>query len=379
MEEQKKEIRIGLGTFTIIIIAIVLLVVTICGVLYLGHVANVNNGNVKNKVGKQNNLNSGIVGTKNITNNSLINETVIDTDNVYAYACKSVAVTSRYDLENSLVAIDKDTGKETKIMKFNSGAYDFYNDKLYFYENTANSYHRFYEINLKEKGLQPSEIYSFEYKYGTTDNLEYYNNKLYYTFNDELESLDLIDKQINHLGTVKNCIFYIDNKNDNLYYVNNDNELIQMNLKTSEEKVIDSNSGIIEVKENKLLYAKMEDNSETWYWSYDLKTSEKHKLIECWGGEIGKNQILRYNNMGYIYLNGEGQLTLLEDNENMQVLTDEGNFSSIDILPNNKILLERNESEDEQSNYKTYTYNIETHELISTTNNYRYSYVKYTE
>lgn len=379
MKEQKKEIRIGLGTFTIIIIAIVLLVVTICGVLYLGHVANVNNENVKNKIGKQNNLNSGIVGAKNITNNSLVNETVIDTDNVYAYVCKSVAITSRYDLENSLVAIDKDTGKETKIMKFNSGAYDFYNDKLYFYENTANSYHRFYKINLKEKGLQPSEIYSFEYKYGTTDNLEYYNNKLYYTFNDELESLDLIDKQINHLGTVKNCIFYIDNKNGNLYYVNNDNELIQMNLKTSEEKVIDSNSGIIEVKENKLLYAKMEDNSETWYWSYDLKTLEKHKLTECWGGEIGKNQILRYNNIGYIYLNGEGQLTLLEDNENMQVLTDEGNFSSIVILPNNKILLERNESEDEQNNYKTYIYNIETHELISTTNNYRYSYVKYTE
>ena len=78
-----------------------------------------------------------------------------------------------------------------------------------------------------------------------------------------------------------------------------------------------------------------------------------------------------------MYLNGEGQLAILEDNENIQNLTDEGNFSSLAVLPNNNILLERNETEEDQDNYKTYIYNIDNKTLVSTTNNYRYSYVKY--
>ena len=38
---------------------------------------------------------------------------------------------------------------------------------------------------------------------------------------------------------------------------------------------------------------------------------------------------------------------------------------------------ERNETEEDQDNYKTYIYNIDNKTLVSTTNNYRYSYVKY--
>lgn len=371
---ENKEIKIGLGTFTIIVISFVLLVVTICGVLYLGHIAKVNDeDNIKNKVNRQNSIGTGIVGRNNIETNTLKNETKVDIDNTYAYVCKTVITGSQYDLEKTLVAIDKNTGKETNIMNFSSGAYDYADGKLYFYENTANSYHRFYVIDL-EKGIEPSEIYSFEYRYGTTDNLEYYDNKLYYTFNGELLSLNLEDKQISNIAIVKNYIFKINNETNTLYYINDKENLIELNLQTNEEKVIDVDSGVVDVKDNKLLYAKMENN-EIWYWEYDLKTGEKYRIAESWGGKIGKSRIAKYNN-SHIYLNGEGQLVIVDENDNMEILTDEGNFEALTILPNNTILLERNEGQ-EGEDYKTYIYNMDTKQILQTGNNYRYSYIKY--
>ena len=83
------------------------------------------------------------------------------------------------------------------------------------------------------------------------------------------------------------------------------------------------------------------------------------------------------HNSSYIYLNGEGQLCIIDENENMQTLTDEGNFRALTILPNNNILLERNEGQNGMDDYKTYTYNMETMQLLQTSNNYRYAYTKY--
>lgn len=375
---ENKEIKVGLGTFTIIVIAFVLVVVTICGAIYLSHIADTNNEN-KNKINKQNTLNTGIVGTKNEIENDKVNQTKININDTYALVCKSVIMGSQYDLEDTLVAIDKNTGKETKIMKFHSGAYDYADGKLYFYDNTANSYHRFYMIDL-EKGVEPSEIYSFEHKYGSTDNLEYYDNKLYYTFNGELLSLNLLEKQISHVALIKNYIFQINNETNKLYYVNEKEELTEMDLQTGEEKTIDTDAGVIEVSNNKLIYVKKENQTEqtyeTWYWGYDTQTGTKHRIVASFEGEIGKNEISIYN-LGYIYLNGEGQLAMIDEQDNMITLTDEGNFSALTILPNNNILLERNEGEEGHNNYKTYTYNIETKQLLQTPNNYRYAYAKY--
>ena len=375
---ENEEIKIGLGTFTIIVISLVLLVVTICGAIYLNHVATVND-ETENKTNRHNNISTGIIGTNNSINNIIQDTTKIDIQNTYAFTCKSVVTGSQYDVENTLVAIDKNTGNETQIMKFHSGAYDYADGKLYFYENTANSYHRFYVIDLN-KGIEPSEIYSFEYKYGTTDNLEYYNNKLYYTFNGELLCLNLLDKQIEHVAIVRNYIFKIDNEKNKLYYVNDKEELKEMDLITNEERTIDVNAGIMEVSDNKLLYAKMEniaeDTYETWYWSYDLATGNKYRIVASFEGEIGKSEILMYNS-AYLYLNGEGQLCLIDENDNMQTLTGEGNFNAITILPNNNILLERNEGLEEVNSYRTYIYNMETQQLLQTTNNYRYAYTKY--
>ena len=367
---EKEEVKIGLGTFTIVVIAFVLVVVTICGAIYLSHISDVNN-----KPKKHNSIGTKIVGTDNTVTNTVKDVIKINTKNTYAFTCKTVVGKSQYDMENTLVEISKTDGKETEIMKFSSGAYDYADGKLYFYENTANSYHRFYMIDL-ENSTEPSEIYSFEYRYGSTDNLEYYNNKLYYTFNGELVSLNLVDKQITTIAPVKNIIFKIDNEKDILYYVNSDNSLVAMNLKTSEETVIDSNSGVIDIFGDKLLYAKLENN-ETWYWNYDLQSKQKTRIAESWGGTIGKNEIFRYNN-GYLYLNGEGQLMLLGDDESIQVLTDEGNFNALTLLTNKVVLLERNEGT-ETEDYKTYTFNLESKQLTQTSNNYRYSNTKYIE
>lgn len=365
---EKEEVKLGLGTFTIIVIAFVMVVVTVCGIIYLGHIADTNT-----KPKKHNSIGTRIVGTDNTVTNTVKDVIKINTKNTYAFTCKTVVGKSQYDMENTLVEISKTDGKETEIMKFGSGAYDYADGKLYFYENTANSYHRFYMIDL-ENSTEPNEIYSFEYRYGSTENLEYYNNKLYYTFNGELVALNLLDKQITTIATVKNIIFKIDNEKDTLYYVNNDNSLIEMNLKTNEEAVIDSNSGVIDIFGDKLLYAKLENN-ETWYWNYDLQAKQKTRIAESWGGTIGKNEIYRYKN-GYLYLSGEGQLLFLGDDDTSQVLTDEGNFDALTLLPNNVVLLERNEGT-ETDDYKTYTFNLDTKQLTQTSNNYRYSNTEY--
>jgi len=371
---EKKEVRIGLGTFTAIVLGLVLIVVAICGFIFLDHVAKVNEENNKKKPSITSNT---IVGSNNSMTNSLVSETKIDIDDVYAFACKTVITGSQYESENTLVAIDKKDGSETVVMKFNSGAYDYYDNKIYFYENTANSYHRFYMIDL-EKNIEPQEIHSFEYRYAYTDNLEYYNGKLYYTFDGELRSLNLTDKHIQQVAAVKNYIFYINDKTDMLYYINEEENLCEMNLITEETKVIDNNSGITYLGEDKLIYVKMtqiaEEQYESWYWAYDLNNGTQQKITECWGGALGKTNITRYDEK-YLYLNGEGQLTTLTDDEKIQVLTDEGNFDAFTILPNNKILLERNEAI-EGENYKTYIYDMDKKQITPTGTNYRYAYEK---
>lgn len=372
--DENKEIRIGLGTFTAITLGLVLIVVAICGAIYLNHVAETNRDD-NNK--KHSTTNKVIVGSSNSMNNSLVNETRVNIDKVYAFTCKSVITGSQYESENTLVAIDKNNDEEVTIMNFNSGAYDYHNNKIYFYENTANSYHRFYMIDL-EKNVEPQEIYSFEYRYAYTDNLEYYEDKLYYTFDGELCSLNLNDKQVQHITTVRNYIFYINNETDKLYYINEDETLCEMNLKTEETKVIDTNSGITYLGKDKLIYTKVikvsEEEYESWYWAYDLNTGVQNKIAECWGGELGKSRIVRYDSK-YWYLNGEGQLIILGDNDEMQRLTDEGNFNALTILPDNKILLERNEAM-EGEDFKTYIYDVKQKQIISTNTNYRYSYTK---
>lgn len=371
---EKKEIRIGLGTFTAITLGLVLIVVAMCGAIYLNHVAKLNKENSSNKHAVTSNT---IVGSNNSMTNSLVNETKIDIDDVYAFTCKTVITGSQYESENTLVAINKKDGTETTVMNFDSGAYDYYDNKIYFYENTANSYHRFYMIDLA-KNIEPQEIHSFEYRYAYTDNLEYYNGKLYYTFDGELCSLNLTDKNIQHITAVKNYIFYVNNKTGILYYINEEENLCEMNLETGEIKVIDNNAGITYLGEDKLIYIKMtqlsEEEYESWYWSYDLKTGVKQRITECWGGELGKKRIIRYDSK-YWYINGEGQLVVLSDNEEMKILTDEGNFNALTMLPNNKILLERNEAI-EGEKIKTYIYDIEQKQIIPTNNNYRYSYMK---
>ena len=152
-----------------------------------------------------------------------------------------------------------------------------------------------------------------------------------------------------------------------------------MNLLTEETKVIDTNTGITYLGNDKLVYVKItqpiEDVYEHWYWEYDLKTGEKKRIAESWGGSIGKTNIIRYNN-GYLYINGEGQLVQIGDNDEITILTDEGGFSALTVLPNNKILLERNEAEDEGEDFKTYIYDLDKKQITPTKNNYRYAYTK---
>ncbi len=373
--KEKKDVRVGLGTFTLVTIGLIILVVVICGFIYFDYVGKANNNNKPNRHSSTTN---SIVGSSNTMNTPLNDKIQIDVNDVYAFACKSVITGSQYESENTLIALNKKTGEETKIMKFDSGAYTYHDNKIYFYENTANSYHRFYVIDLG-KPIEPKEIYSFEYRYAYTDNLEYYNNKLYYTFDGELRSLSLEDNQVEHIAAVKNYIFFIDQKNNRIFYINEEENLCEMNLLTEQVNIIDKNTGITNLGEDKLIYIKVtepeEDSYEHWYWEYDLKTGQKKKIAESWGGEIGKDNIVRYSN-NYLYINGEGQLILIGDNDEMTILTDEGGFSSLTILTGNRVLLERNEAEDEGEDIKTYIYDMNKKQINATNNNYRYSYIK---
>ena len=105
--DEKKELRIGLGTFTIITISLIVLVVAICGFIYLDYVGKSNNS----KTNKHNSTSNSIVGSSNSMENKIDNKLQINVNDVYAFTGKSVITGSQYESENTLVAINKKTGE----------------------------------------------------------------------------------------------------------------------------------------------------------------------------------------------------------------------------------------------------------------------------
>ena len=198
---------------------------------------------------------------------------------------------------------------------------------------------------------------------------------MYYTFDSELLALNLSDNQIERISNVKNIIFKLNVNKGTIYFVNEKNELVELNLLNNAQKVLDTNSAIIEITDKKVIYVKLSEEDETWYYEYNLENDEKQSIVSSYRGEIGKSEFLIYNN-GYVFLNAEGQLVYIDD-ESYKILTDDGNYSAITILPNSKILLERCYESDEMISYRSYVFNMITKQLSQTQDGFRYSYTKY--
>lgn len=304
-------------------------------------------------------------------------------DDVFEFTYKKVYNSDIQDYNYTLVYIEKNTGKEIKITE-RYGAYTYGNDKVYVCCTDNNITHTIYEIDLTNN-MEEKEIYSFDKQYSMVDHLEFYNNKIYYclTYGPSgwLSSLNLEDNTIEIISELKNVEFRI--KGDNIFFIDEREALIAMNLQNNEKEIIDFDCNIENISEDKLVFGKSisitDDQIGVFYYEYDLNSKKEKEIIEnYYGGIMGEDRIVRFNSK-YFTFNKKLQLIEIDDKGNETVLTEEGDFKAITILPNNEILLERNEPEDEEGygeNIKSYIYNIEENKITPTADNRMYIYSK---
>ncbi|MBO5398278.1 MAG: hypothetical protein J6A36_05060 [Clostridia bacterium] len=304
-------------------------------------------------------------------------------DDVFEFTYKKVLNPNTQEYTYTLIYIDKNSGKECKITN-RYGAYTYGNNKVYVCCTDNNTTHTIYEIDLTNN-MEEKEIYSFDKRYSIVDHLEFYNNKIYYclTYGSSgwLSSLNLKDNTIELISELKNVEFRI--KGDNIFFIDEREALITMNLQNNEKEIIDFDCNIENISEDKLVFGKSvsitDDQMGVFYYEYDLNSKKEKEIIEnYYGGIMGEDRIVRFNSK-YFTFNKELQLIEIEDNGKEKVLTEEKDFHALTILPNNEILLERNEPEDEEGygeNIKSYIYNMEKNTLTPTEDNRIYEYSK---
>ncbi|MGN1298675.1 MAG: hypothetical protein ACI4UE_01665 [Candidatus Scatovivens sp.] len=305
-------------------------------------------------------------------NDKVIIKDKINMDEIYGFACKTGITKETYE-KNTLVAINKKDNNEIPIMEFNSGAYDYYENKLYFYYYEDDIYNGFYMIDLNND-IKLQEIYLPEESYPYLSELEYYNGNLYYSDLGVLFCLDIEKKKIEKVVESTRG-FYINNQTDMLYYTNEEKTLCEMNLITKEVKNISENSELIYFEDNKLIY-ELDGLKETPYYiykEYDLENQTHKEIVtrEWYSGYLGKTNIVRYNDM-YIYIDRNNKLTMQTEDGKKQILTD--GIEWIMPLSNNKILIEKSECEDEE--LESYIFDIDKMQKKPNSKNYEYFYFK---
>lgn len=310
----------------------------------------------------------------NPLNNILLTQEPINTDNIYGFANKEELIDDQYNY--TLVAINKNDNSEMPIMNFSSGAYDYFDNKIYFYNEKDDEMSElkkgFYMIDLdKSKSPNVQEVYLIANTFAYLDSIEYHNEKLYYTANGYLYCLDINNKDIEKLDTIANYMFDINNETNMLYYTNDNYNFCEMNLLTGEVTVIHERASVEYLAEDKLIY-----HTDDMYYEYDFNEKIHKKITDCWGGTIGKSNIVR-DNGDYIYIDTEArQIIKQSDDDQKQFLVNETGYEALTILSDNKILLERNEAIDYGEDYHTYIYDMKKNEITQTLTNYRYSYMK---
>lgn len=345
--------------------------------LFTGIVFYINIKNNDINVDYQNNIDS------NIAENAYEIPIYNSIDDVFEFTYKKVYNSDIQDYNYTLVYIENNTGKERKITD-RYGAYTYGNDKIYVCCTDNNITHTIYEIDLTNN-MEEKEIYSFSKQYSTVDSIEFYNNKIYYEMSYGatawLNSLNLENHSIETISALGNI--EIAKKGDNMFFMDELQNLNKMNLQNNEKEIIDSNCNIENIAEDKLVYGKMieiaENMTEVYYYEYDFNSKKIKEIIKnYYGGSIGEDRIIRFDSK-YFCFNKESQLIEIEDNGKETILTEEKDFAALTILPNNEILLERNEPEDEEGygeNIKSYIYNMDKNTLTTTEDNRIYEYSK---
>lgn len=365
--DEKKSIKVSLGT-TICIFIIILLIVALGVVYYLGYVKNKQEiSDLKNEIYVLKTKDSVV---KDETEESETKEKNLANE-IYGFACKTEGLNEDY--KNTLVAINKNDNSEIPLINFDSGAYDYYDNKIYFYEDNAEELeYGFYMIDLN-KDMRIEEIYLTRNRLPLVDYLEYYNGKIYYTAYDhdaKLFCLDIQNKHTEIIDNIDNYEFHVNKKYGLMYYTNDDKALVEMNLKTKEVSTICEKAVCRFNEEGKIIYETQND-----YIEYDIE-NQKSKRIEGRSsyGTTGRMTMAIYNEK-YYYINSDFKMIIQEDSGKKQIIPQE--CTAFVVLSNNKILLEKDESSMEDGEkYTTYIYDIDKKIVTPTGTNYRYSYFK---
>ena len=296
------------------------------------------------------------------------NNNKINTNDIYALVCKHEFNESN---DNTLVAINKKDNSEIPLIRlskdFYSGTFDFYDNKLYFYDFSENSFHGFYMLDFSNNNML-QQIYSVEEDLAYLDDIQYYDEKIYYTADLNLYSLDISSKEVKSISDINNLEFHINKETGMLYYTDSDKTLYEMDLKTNDRYFIAYDAAPRYLSENKLIY---EANSE--YIEYDLSSKSTKKITNSWGGSVGEIEIARYNGY-YLYIDNTPQLVKKTDDGKEEKLRKSNYLPSFVILSNDKLLIQ--EEDDYGTIHENYIYDLKTNEIKETDNSFNYYYEK---
>lgn len=342
------KIKINLRTlFLILLIAMIL-------IIGMGILLTNRNKNQNNELNK---LNSYL----------LIENKKINPDNIYAFACKRECLGNKGSM---LVAIAKDNS-EIPIIKFSDddyfGSFEYYDNKLYFYEFSENAFHGFYMIDFSKKA-KLQQIYSVSDNLPYLDDLQYYNGKLYYTANASLYSLDIKSKDIQFIDEINNYLFYINKKTGILYYTSSDKCLYEFNLNTNGKNLIHKDAAPDYLAEDKLIFGNISE-----FYEYDFINKTTKKITDSWGGAVGQINIARYNGY-YLYINDEFQLIKQYDDGKTEKIITDHYITSILFLPNDKLLIQ--EHVDNEEIHSNFIYDLNNKTITETDGNFEYSFEK---
>ncbi len=338
-----------------------------------------------------------------VSNTAILNSKMTIDDSPTLNNKKVFAIVNKYEWysnqeEQAVYALLND-GTEFKLFNtYNSygyGAYDLLDNTIYFLDKSNSKEVKLYSIDINDS-LIPKEIYKFDSRAFLEidyDNIEIYNNAMFYIRNFALYRLDLEKKENTFIDNIDNISFAVNNSNGKLYYTDNSYNLIEMDLNSNLKNVVVENASIDYVGKDGIIYTTVEPYDDPvgngilynhWKGYLEYSTLQKYKLYIDGTSSSGSLDNFEYKD-GFIVINGdtisfidkEGNiLEFLEGKEPQKI---KGTPTNLTLLPNNKILINSytyTELHPDGANYYSYIIDLETKEVLTTDIESDYIYEK---
>ena len=281
----------------------------------------------------------------------------IDINKIFGFICKG---TSLEENDGQLLLINED-GSFIPILDLNTEAYSYSDGNLYFYKSSPDS--AVFSVYDLKNNTEPKVLKIVPKHYSYIGPIEYYNGKIYYTADSYLYYLDIDTASVERMDEIDNYDFRIDKTSGTIYYTNGEQYLVSMNLKTGTIANINKTSVARYLEGETLIY-----ESASVYYTYNTKTKKTDKLVDCYGGSVGFNEIASFKD-GYLYLSERSELIYKTGETEEKLKTDES-VSSFYILPNDKLLIYSTDEYD--SFHNSYIYDFKTKSTTKLPDDYIY-------